>query len=170
MSLFGPSAGRGATNIVRISVDSAEVRRTLSQLPQKLNERVRKKAIREGTKPYIGKLRTAWRGARYQGKGLHRRAIAASTRLDGPKRAQKGYGALIFSIGVDYRAKRGKGRQRIWHLLESGCRHKGAKRRIPGSFISMRWARSNATAMGNAIAEAILRQASLVMGGLRRAA
>jgi len=170
VSLFGPSRGAGASNIVRVTVDSAEVRRVLATLPPKLNERVRKKAIREASKPFIGRLRSAWKSARYDGKGLHRKAIAAATRLDGPKRAQKGYGALTFSIGVDYAAKRGKGRQRIWHLLESGFQHKGANRRIPGSFISMKWARANAQALGNAIAEAILRHAAAVVPGVRRAA
>ncbi len=157
--------------MIKWTVEDRDVMRTLRALPPKLNEQVRKKSIRAAAKPYIAKLKAAWRAERFGGKGKVRRAIASTTKLDGPKRRGGGNLApLTFGIGVDYAGKSGKGRQRIWHLLESGFRHKGANRRIPGSFISMKWARANAQALGNAIADAILRQAAAVVPGVRRAA
>lgn len=142
---------------VRFRIEDAEVRRVLTRLPPRLNETLRKSGIRGASRRFVGALQDAWRSAHYNGKGLTRKAIAQSIKLDGPKRRGSGPSApLTFQIGVDYAAKRGRGRQRVWHLLESGFRHKGARRRIPGSFRSAAWARRNAAPLGTAIQSTIL--------------
>lgn len=142
---------------VRFRIEDAEVRRTMNRLPARVNETLRKTGIRGASRAFVRELQSTWRSAHYNGKGLTRKAIAQATRLDGPKRRGAGPGApLMFQIGVDYAAKRGKGRQRVWHLLESGFRHKAARKRIAGSFRSASWARKNAAPLGTAIQSTIL--------------
>lgn len=142
---------------VRFTVDDAEVRKVLGQLAPRIGETLRKNAIRAGTRPYVRSLQQLWRSARYEGRGSHRKAIAASIKLDGPKRRGAGPSApLTFQIGVDYGAKRGGGRQRVWHLLEHGFRHVRAGRRIPGSGRSSVWARQNGQLIARSIQQHIL--------------
>jgi len=152
--------------VIKWTVEDRDVMRTLRALPPKLNEQVRKKSIRAAAKPYIAKLKAAWRAERFGGKGKVRRAIASTTKLDGPKRRGGGNLApLTFGIGVDYAGKSGKGRQRIWHLLESGFMHKGANRRIPGRLVSTRWVEANGVRMARRIQEEILIHAAKLTGG-----
>jgi len=152
--------------VIKWTVEDRDVMRTLRALPPKLNEQVRKKSIRAAAKPYIAKLKAAWRAERFGGKGKVRRAIASTTKLDGPKRRGGGNLApLTFGIGVDYAGKSGKGRQRIWHLLERGFMHKGANRRIPGRLVSTRWVEANGVRMARRIQEEILIHAAKLTGG-----
>ena len=152
--------------MIKWTVEDRDVMRTLRALPPKLNEQVRKKSIRAAAKPYIAKLKAAWRAERFGGKGKVRRAIASTTKLDGPKRRGGGNLApLTFGIGVDYAGKSGKGRQRIWHLLERGFMHKGANRRIPGRLVSTRWVEANGVRMARRIQEEILIHAAKLTGG-----
>lgn len=154
--------------MIKWTVEDRDVMRTLRALPPKLNEQVRKKSIRAAAKPYIAKLKAAWRAERFGGKGKVRRAIASTTKLDGPKRRGGGNLApLTFGIGVDYAGKSGKGRQRLWHLLERGFVHKGAKRRIPGRLVSTRWVEANGVRMARRIQEEILIHAAKLTGGRR---
>ena len=154
--------------MIKWTVEDRDVIRTLRALPPKLNEQVRKKSIRAAAKPYIAKLKAAWRAERFGGKGKVRRAIASTTKLDGPKRRGGGNLApLTFGIGVDYAGKSGKGRQRLWHLLERGFMHKGANRRIPGRLVSTRWVQANGVRMARRIQEEILIHAAKLTGGHR---
>lgn len=142
---------------VRFSVDDSEVRKVLGQLAPRIGETLRKAGIRAGTRPYVRSLQQVWRSARYEGRGATRKAIAATIKLDGPKRRGAGPAApLSFQIGVDYGAKRGGGRQRVWHLLEHGFRHVRAGRRIPGSGRSSAWARQNGQLVARSIQQQIL--------------
>lgn len=154
--------------MIKWTVEDRDVIRTLRALPPKLNEQVRKKSIRAAARPYIAKLKAAWRAERFGGKGKVRRAIASTTKLDGPKRRGGGNLApLTFGIGVDYAGKSGKGRQRLWHLLERGFMHKGANRRIPGRLVSTRWVQANGVKMARRIQEEILIHAAKLTGGRR---
>ena len=154
--------------MIKWTVEDRDVMRTLRALPPKLNEQVRKKSIRAAAKPYIAKLKAAWRAERFGGKGKVRRAIASTTKLDGPKRRGGGNLApLTFGIGVDYAGKSGKGRQRLWHLLERGFMHKDARRRIPGRLVSTRWVEANGVRMARRIQEEILIHAAKLTGGRR---
>jgi hypothetical protein len=152
--------------MIKWTVEDRDVIRTLRALPPKLNEQVRKKSIRAAARPYIAKLKAAWRAESFGGKGKVRRAIASTTKLDGPKRRGGGNLApLTFGIGVDYAGKSGKGRQRLWHLLERGFMHKGANRRIPGRLVSTRWVQANGVRMARRIQEEILIHAAKLTGG-----
>lgn len=154
--------------MIKWTVEDRDVIRTLRALPPKLNEQVRKKSIRAAARPYIAKLKAAWRAERFGGKGKVRRSIASTTKLDGPKRRGGGNLApLTFGIGVDYAGKSGKGRQRLWHLLERGFMHKGANRRIPGRLVSTRWVEANGVRMARRIQEEILIHAAKLTGGGR---
>lgn len=154
--------------MIKWTVEDRDVIRTLRALPPNLNEQVRKKSIRAAARPYVAKLKAAWRAERFGGKGKVRRAIASTTKLDGPKRRGGGNLALLtFGIGVDYAGKSGKGRQRIWHLLERGFMHEGARRRIPGRLVSTRWVEANGVRMARRIQEEILIHAAKLTGGRR---
>jgi hypothetical protein len=156
----GPSAGARLGTKVKVTVNKVEAARLLERLPARVAENVRRRAIRTATKPYIKTLATVWRTANYDGTGIHRRAIASAVKLDGPKRMGAGPGArLMFEIGVDYAAKRARHRQKIWHLLEGGFRHKASGKRVPGSYRSLRWARRSAQAMFEAVADQIIIEA-----------
>jgi len=163
---------------VSVTVDRKEVSDIMSKLPRRLIAGIERRAVRKATKPYIQKLIKEWRTAKYKGKKLHRRAIANSIKLDGPRRAGSGKMATQrFAIGVDYAGKRGKGLQKVWHLLESGFRHTGPKRKnmtvvqkikrvfgirgvkVAGSFRSRRWANASVNRMFNDIADQILVEA-----------
>ena len=156
----GPSAGARFGTKVKVTVDRSEVAAVLDKLPPRLAENVRRRAIRAATRPFTRRLAADWKAAAYKGKGLHRKAIAAAVRLDGPRRMGAGPGArLAFVIGVDYAAKRSRHRQKIWHLLEGGFRHKASGKRVAGSYRSLRWARRSAQPMFEAVADQILVEA-----------
>jgi len=152
------------TNI-RFKVEDREVIRVLRSLSPKLNEQIRRKAIRAAARPYINELKAAWRAAPFNGDGSTRKAISATTRLNGPKRRGSGPGApLWFEIGVDYAGKRGKERQKVWHLMEHGFQHNASGSRVPGRFISTRWVRKRGPAIARRIQAEILKFAKEVTG------
>ena len=135
-------------DLLRIKVQSEAVRQALAKLPPRLNENVRKRAARRVLSPYVKELAGRWLRANFRGAPPHRLAISAATELD-VRRFGSGPSAPIRArIGVRYgkRAKAAafaRGRQRIFHLLENGFRHKTAKRKITGRYISFAWARSS---------------------------
>ena len=136
-------------DLLRIRVQGESVRQALAKLPPRLNENVRKRAARRVLSPYVKELAGRWLRASFRGPSAkHRLAISAATELD-VRRAGSGPSAPIRArIGVRYgkRAKAAalaRGRQRIFHLLENGFRHKNAKRKVTGRFISFAWARSS---------------------------
>lgn len=150
---------------LRFKVEDKEVVRILRSLSPKLNEQVRRKAIRSATRPYINELKSAWRAAQFNGDGSTRKAISATTKLAGPKRRGSGPGApLWFEIGVDYAGKRGKERQKVWHLMEHGFRHKASGNRVRGRFISTMWVRKRGPAIAQRIQQEILKFAKEVLG------
>ncbi len=131
---------------LKITIRDAAVRQALSKLPPNLNENVRKRAFRKVLKPFAQELAARWLRATFKGPGAkHRLAVSVATEFD-VRRAGSGPSAPIRGrIGVQYGRKAkaaAKGRQRIWHLLENGFRHKTAKRRITGRYISFAFARS----------------------------
>ena len=92
--------------VVKVTVDTKEVRDTLRRLSPRLNESVRKKAIRKAAKPFTASLKALWVSAPYKGKNPHRKAIAAATKLNSPKR-MGGEGAPIrVELGVAIDATR----------------------------------------------------------------
>lgn len=108
---------------MRITVQDAEVRRVLQQLPKQIATNVRKRGMRKPLMKVRDDLRRLWGKAKFRGKAPHRRAIASATRID-IRRVQNG--RIRGSVGVMYGGaggKAAKGRQRIWHLLEDGFRH-----------------------------------------------
>ena len=71
---------------VKVTVDSKKVRETLAALPMRLNESIRKKAIRKVFKQPVKDLKNEFRTMNFRGKKPHRRAIASATKLLSPKR------------------------------------------------------------------------------------
>ena len=154
--------------MIRLKVDTARTAKVLNGLPRNLSESIRKKAIRAAFQPYVKTLRQAWRGARFKGKETHRKAIAAATKLASPKRIGSGDTARIRAqMGIQYGFKGGskaRGRQRIYHLLESGFKHKAGGFPIMGKHISKRWGEANLSRMMNDLAEQIILQAKKALG------
>lgn len=114
---------------LRMQMDDLAVRTALANLPAKVNESVRKKAMREALKPAVAELRAGWRKAGTRRRGTFLRSIASATKLD-VRRAGKGQGATVRGrVGVMYGAKGGKkagGRQKLFHILEGGFKHYGS--------------------------------------------
>ena len=161
--------------IVKVTVDSKKVRDTLSALPRRLNESIRKKAIRKVFKQPVKDLKNEFRTMNFAGKKTHRRAIASATKLLPPKRMGKPGSAINAVMGVQYGAKggaRAKGLQRVFHLLEDGFRHKsrgirrffGVGRFISGNHRAKRWANRNVSKIGNDLQDEILRLATKELG------
>lgn len=151
---------------VKFKLDAKEVERALAALPPKLNEKVRKRAIRGVLTPARKALRQAWRSAPFRGKALHRKAIASATKLDVRRRGSGPSAPTMFSLGVQYGRKGGaaaKGRQRVWHLLENGFRHQQAGR-VPGRRISQNWVTSNQARLLMQLQETILIEAAEAWG------
>lgn len=113
---------------IKITVNDRELRRTLERLPERLNERARKNGARRALAPYVKQIAAIWAAAPYEGKPVHRKAIAAATKLDVRRVGSGPTAPLRARIGVQYGRKggaRAKGRQRVYHLLELGFRHYG---------------------------------------------
>ncbi len=128
--------------VVKFTVDSSTARQVLGQLPRQINERVRKKAIRNALAPVRDDLRKLWKSAIFRGKSPHRKAIASATHYD-VRRGKNGN--IIAEVGVKYGGaggKSAKGRQRVWHLLEHGFRHAGSGSSNAYSNVSMELRRS----------------------------
>jgi hypothetical protein len=156
------------SSALKITVDSKELRKTLERLPANLNERVRKKGARKALAPLTKEMAALWRSASYRGKGTHRRAIAAATQLDIRRLGGTATAPLRSRIGVRYGRKggaRAKGRQRVYHLLELGFRHKAAGKRIQGAYRSFTWAMRTVTKASNAVANETLAEAKRLLGG-----
>lgn len=155
-------------NIVTITVDTKEVRETLRRLSPRLNEAVRKKAIRKAAKPFTAALKALWISAPYRGKNPHRRAIAAATKISSPKRTIGGESAPIKSeLGVVLGQKGGTragGMQYVYPWLENGFNNKSAGKFIPGSHRSLTWSQANTSAFMQSIAIEILVEARKILG------
>jgi hypothetical protein len=114
--------------VIQIKLDSKELKATLEKLPERLNERARKNGARRALAPFVKELAAIWKASKYRGKPTHRKAIAAATQLDIRRMGAGPTAELRSRIGVRYGSKggsRAKGRQRIYHILESGFRHFG---------------------------------------------
>jgi hypothetical protein len=162
------------------TVNDAELRATLAKLPTRLLTNVRKRGIRKPLTKVRADLRALWRKAKFRGKAPHRKAIAAATRID--IRRVRG-NAIRGKVGVEYGRKggaRARGMQRIYHLLESGFRHKSARqagllgavrgalgiaKRIPGRNISAGYVRNNGKRIYQEISRAILVEARAALKG-----
>jgi len=153
--------------VVKVTVDTKEVRDTLRRLSPRLNESVRKKAIRKAAKPFTAALKALWVSAPYKGKNPHRKAIAAATKLNSPKR-MGGEGAPIrVELGVVLGKKggaRAKGMQYVYPWLENGFKHKASGKFIPGSHRSLAWSKANVSAFMQSIATEILVEARKILG------
>ncbi len=153
--------------VVKVTVDTKVVRDTLRRLSPRLNESVRKKAIRKAAKPFTASLKALWVSAPYKGKNPHRKAIAAATKLNSPKR-MGGEGAPIrVELGVVLGKKggaRAKGMQYVYPWLENGFKHKASGKFIAGSHRSLAWSRSNVSAFMQSIATEILVEARKILG------
>lgn len=165
---------------LRYTVADQEVRRALERLPKQMANNVRKRGMRKPLMKVRDDLRRLWRKAKFRGKSPHRRAIASSTRID-IRRVQ--HGNIRGIVGVHYGKKggaRAAGRQRIYHLLESGFKHRSAKqsgvigavrsalgmrRRIRGRGISAGYVRANGARVFREISQSILREARLALKG-----
>lgn len=159
------------SSAVKITVDTAEVRKVMNGLPRMMSESIRKKAIRAALQPFVKDLRQVWVNAPYRGKATHRKAIGAATQLLAPKRIGSGDSATIRAqLGIRYGSKGGakaRGRQRIYHLLEGGFNHVASGSRIPGANRSLSWSYRNVDRAMKAISEQIIIQATKALGGQR---
>lgn len=155
--------------MIKLKVESLKAQEVLNGLPGKLSESIRKKAIRAALQPYVKTLRSTWASARYRGRATHRKAIAAATKLEPPKRIGSGDTATIRArLGIQYGRKGGgkaRGRQRIYHLLEGGFSHVGSGRSIPGAQRSKAWSAANLNRAMQAVSEQILIEATKALGG-----
>ena len=155
---------------IKIRVDDKALRETLARLPERLNERARKTGARRALAPFVKQLAALWAAAPYQGKAVHRKAIASATQLDVRRVGGSPMSPLRARIGVRYGRKggaRAKGRQRIWHLLEGGFRHQTAGRKIPGAFRSYRWGRQALQRAMQAVSRETLVEARKLLGGAK---
>lgn len=167
---------RPKADLLRIRVDSAAVRQALTKLPPRLNEAVRKRAARKVFRPYVRELATKWLTANFRGPSAkHRLAISAATELDVRRMGSGPEAPIRARLGVRYgrKAKANgltKGRQKVFHLLESGFRHKQAKKRIVGRYISFAWARSSLGKITKQLSDATLVEAHKELAKLGRRA
>ena len=154
-------------NVVKVSVDTAEVRRTMAKLPEKLNESIRKSAMRKAAKPYTADLKRLWLSATYSGKSPHRRAIAYATKLNSPKRMGGPGSSIRVELGVVLGKKGGskaKGMQYPYPWLENGFNHKSSGKFIPGSHRSLQWSMGVVNGFMQAISREILIEAKKILG------
>jgi hypothetical protein len=154
--------------VIKFTADSSSAQAVLNGLPKALSESIRKKAIRAALQPYVKTLRQKWQSSSYRGKAPHRKAIAAATQLSSPKRIGSGDTATIrAALGVQYGRKGGakaRGRQRVYHLLEQGFNHVGAKRAVPGANRSLAWSHANLARAMQDVADQIIIQARKALG------
>jgi hypothetical protein len=146
-------------------VDDAKLRKVLVELSPRMNERVRKTGARRAFAPYLKTLKNLWRSASFRGRPLHRRAIASATKVDIRRKGSTADAALQMRMGVQYGRKGGaaaKGRQRVWHLLENGFRHRSGTV-VAGRRISNRFATTNIQKLGESIATETLAAAKSVL-------
>jgi len=154
-------------NVVKVKVDTDEVRRTMAKIPARLNESIRKKAIRAAAKPYTAALKALWISAPYKGKPPHRKAIAAATKLNSPKRMGGEGSSIRAELGVVLGKKggsRAKGMQYVYPWLENGFNHKASGKFIPGSHRSLQWSMGNVNGFMQAISREILIEAKKILG------
>jgi len=154
-------------NIVKVTVDTAEVRRTMAKLPAKLNEAIRKSAIRKAAKPFTADLKRLWLSASYSGKSPHRRAISYATKLNSPKRMGGEGSSIRAELGVVLGAKGGskaKGMQYVYPWLENGFNHKSSGNFIPGSHRSLQWSMGVVNGFMQAISREIIAEAKKILG------
>jgi hypothetical protein len=153
--------------VVKVTVDTKEVRDILRRLSPRLNESVRKKAIRKAAKPFTAALKALWISAPYKGKNPHRKAIAAATKLNSPKRMGGEGSPIRVELGVILGKKggaRAKGMQYVYPWLENGFKHKASGKFIPGSKRSLAWGTANVNAFMRSIATEILVEARKILG------
>lgn len=152
-------------NAVRMRVDDARLRKVLADLSPTMNERVRKTGSRRAFAPYLKTLKNLWRSESFRGRPLHRRAIASATKVDIRRRGSGPGAPLQMRMGVQYGRKGGaaaKGRQRVWHLLENGFRHRSGTV-VAGRRISTRFATTNIQKIGESIGAETLAAAKSVL-------
>ena len=155
---------------IKVTVDDKALRETLARLPDRLNERARKNGARRALAPFAKSLGRIWASSRYRGKATHRKAIQAAAQMDVRRLGGGPLAPLRSQVGIRYGSKggaRAKGRQRVWHLLEAGFRHKAAGRKIPGAFRSYRWARQALQGAMAAVSRETLLEAHKLLGGAK---
>lgn len=146
----------------RVTLQDAEARKILAQLPATVSEAVRKAAMRKALLPVRTALRSSWRGASTKHRGRHLAAIAAATQIEVKRFGRAGPDAVVRGkVGVVYGERGGKkaaGRQRLWHLLEGGFRHRSG-RTVGGRHLSRtiahRMLQAAVSEVGRGVAEAL---------------
>ena len=156
-------------NPVKITIDTREVTATLARLSPKLNEAVRKKAIRKGFKPFVPNLKAVLLNAPYVrvGKMKHRVAIAAATQVSSPKRMGPAGAPIRAELGVQLGKKggaRARGRQFPYPWKENGFLHKNSGRMIPGNHYGDMWGKANVVRIMQKISFEILIEARKILG------
>ena len=156
-------------NPVKITIDTREVTATLARLSPKLNEAVRKKAIRKGFKPFVPNLKAVLLNAPYvrTGKMKHRVAIAAATQVSSPKRMGPAGAPIRAELGVQLGKKggaRARGRQFPFPWKENGFLHKNSGRMIPGNHYGDMWGKANVVRIMQKISFEILIEARKILG------
>lgn len=165
---------------LRLTVQDAELRRVLERLPKQIVTNVRKRGMRKPLMKVRDDLRRLWRKAKFRGKAPHRRAIASATRIDIRRVKNNNIRGIV---GVQYGKKggaRAQGRQRVYHLLESGFKHTSAKqsgiigsvrgalgmrKRIRGRGISSGYVKANGARVFREISQSVLREARAALKG-----
>ena len=156
-------------NPVKITIDTREVTATLARLSPKLNEAVRKKAIRKGFKPFVPNLKAVLLNAPYvrASKMKHRVAIAAATQVSSPKRMGPAGAPIRAELGVQLGKKggaRARGRQFPYPWKENGFMHKNSGRMIPGNHYGDMWGKANVVRIMQKISFEILIEARKSLG------
>ena len=156
-------------NPVKITIDTKEVTQTLARLSPALNEAVRKKAIRKGFKPFVPNLKAVLLNAPYirSGKKIHRKGIAAATRVSSPKRMGPAGAPIRAELGVQLGKKggaRARGKQFVYPWKENGFMHKNSGRMIPGNHYGDMWGKANVARIMQTISTEILIEARKILG------
>jgi len=155
------------SSVVQIKVEDAALRKALGALAPRVNEAVRKKGARAAMSPFLKQLRSLWRAASFRGKPTHRRAISSATRIDIRRRGSGSLAPLRIQMGVQYGKKGGasaRGRQRVWHLLENGFRHRSGAA-VLGKHISGKFAVTNVQKMMDAVTTETMAAAKAALKG-----
>jgi hypothetical protein len=156
-------------NPVKITIDTREVTATLARLSPKLNEAVRKKAIRKGFKPFVPNLKAVLLNAPYVrvSKMKHRVAIAAATQVSSPKRMGPAGAPIRAELGVQLGKKggaRARGRQFPYPWKENGFHHKNSGRMVQGNHYGDMWGKANVVRIMEKISFEILIEARKILG------
>jgi hypothetical protein len=153
-------------NSAKIYVDSAEVQKLLTGMPENIRRNVQRRAGNEIMPRWARKLGNEWLTANYKRNGAkrkHRLAIWAAAKSRVRPRGQGENARMVMNVHIKYGKKGGtlaRGNQRVYHLLEYGHRNKSSGGFVEGKHVSRDWARLNLQKLLDEISAEVLVQAN----------